>query len=176
MACRITQGRSYLDAKISRICGEENNTLEWLFCRVPESFNSLSFSIMARHKKLKAALDRYKGVDYKLVHTKKLQKEAKKRKQNRSSKISELREEEYMMSGALTSLKEKKEPVFEGKENGKKPAQNEAAADEENLWDTEDEDDDDEDEQDEGLEVPRIRSRLKSLISKLTNYRSISQS
>ena len=118
---------------------------------------------MARDKKLKAALDRYKGVDHKLERQKKLQKEAKKRKQNRSSKISELREEEYMMSGALIPLEEKKELVFEGKENGEKQVQNEAAPDEENLWDT---DDEDEDEQDEVLEVPKIRSRLKSLIFK----------
>ena len=65
---------------------------------------------MAREKKLKAGLDRYKGVDYKLERQKKLQKEAeKKRKRSRSSKISELREEEYVMSGALTPLKEKKD-------------------------------------------------------------------
>jgi rRNA-processing protein EBP2 len=111
---------------------------------------------MARDKKLKAALDRYKGVDYKLERQKKLQKDAeKKRKRNQRSRISELREEEYLMSGALTLLEEKKEPVSESQENGEKPAQSEALAEEENLWDTEEDDDDeDEDGQDEGLEVP----------------------
>lgn len=115
---------------------------------------------MARDKKLKAALDRHKGVDHKLERQKKLQKEAKKRKRNRSSKISELKEDEYVVSGTLAPLEEEKEPVFECKENGEKPTQNEAAADEENLWDTDEEDED----EDEGLEVPRIRSRLKSLM------------
>lgn len=38
---------------------------------------------MAKDKKLKSALDRYKGVDHKLEHQKKLQKQAEKRKRQR---------------------------------------------------------------------------------------------
>ena len=44
---------------------------------------------MAKDRKLKAALDRYKGVDYKLEHQKKLQKQAEKKKRQNKGEESE---------------------------------------------------------------------------------------
>lgn len=97
---------------------------------------------MGRDRKLKAALDRYKGVDYKLQKQKKMQKEAEKRKRKRQ----QIPEENYMMSGALVPSEEKQDPVSK-QVNGDIPRENGAAVAEEarNIWDTEEEDEDEED-------------------------------
>lgn len=101
----------------------------------------------ARDRKLKAALDRHQGVDYKLQKQKKMQKDAakRKRKQQQNQSHAEVPEEDYMMRGALTPVDEKEDPIA-NIVNGDVPNENGGAVEEgdENTWDTEEEEDDEE--------------------------------
>jgi len=115
---------------------------------------------MARDRKLKAALDRYKGVDYKLQQQKKLQKEATKRKgkQRPNRILDDVSKDDFMMSGALMSGEEKDEPIStEVDPEQQKINGDNAEEGEEDVWDTEEEDEEDEeDEESAVIDISRL--------------------
>jgi len=110
---------------------------------------------MARNRKLKDALDRYKGVDHKLKHQKKLEKEASKRKRNQRANPQRYNgpKDDYVMSGALMLLEEKDNQITtEMAPEQRKTNSNDAKEVEEDVWDTEEEDEQDE-EDEEAVEI-----------------------
>jgi len=115
---------------------------------------------MARNRKLKDALDRYKGVDHKLQHQKKLEKDALKRKGNQRANLPRDNgpKGDYVMSGALMPLEETDNPITTETDQKQQKANGNGTEElEEDIWDTEEEDEgDEEDEEAAKIDISRL--------------------
>ncbi|KAF2723630.1 Ebp2-domain-containing protein [Polychaeton citri CBS 116435] len=99
---------------------------------------------MARESKLKAALGRFQGVDYKLERQKQLQKKADKRKRNKSEKDGEAGALEGTIEGAEEALAKLQQQLGADDDNA-----SDSANGEHENWETDGSDDDEEDEEEE---------------------------